>query len=67
MERIRLTPKGLALGLAVEAGFMSRPPTEEQMERFHLFWDGIERQVVPMVIERMKEAEACEAPASEMD
>ena len=67
MEQIRLTPKGVALGLAVEAGFTDRPPSDEQMARFHRFWEAIEEQVIPMVMARMKEAEACEAPANKMD
>jgi len=67
MAEIRLTPKGVALGLVVEAGFTDRPPSDEQMARFHEFWDAMETQVIPMVMARMKEAEACEAPASEMD
>jgi len=64
---VRLTPKGMAMGAAVEAGFMSEPPTNEQMQRFQRFWETMEECVVPMAIARMKEAEASEAPASEMD
>jgi len=67
VAEIRLTPKGVALGLVVEAGFTDKPPSDEQMVRFHQFWDAIETQVIPMVMARMKKAEACEAPASEMD
>lgn len=64
---IRLTPKGIALGFVVEAGFTEKPPTDDQMARFHKFWEQMEQYVIPLVIERMKEAEACEAPTSEMD
>ena len=66
-NKIRLTPKGLALGLVVEAGFTSRPPTDEDMDRFHRFWEQVEQHLIPMVLKRVEEAEACEAPASKMD
>lgn len=65
--RIRLTPKGLALGLAVEAGIMSKPPTDEEMERFHQFWEQAKKHLIPMILKEMKEAEADEAPVSGMD
>lgn len=64
---LRLTPKGMALCVAVASGLIPSPSTDEEMERFNEFWRRIEEEVIPEVLKQRKETEAVEAPVPGMD
>ena len=50
-KSIVLMPKGIALLKAAEVGFISEPPTDDEMKRFNEFWEEMEGYVIPYSLE----------------
>ena len=50
-DALVLMPKGIALFKAAEVGFVSEPPTDDEMKRFNEFWEEMEGYVIPYSLE----------------
>lgn len=56
-DEITITPLGIALGIAVEMGIVSKEDPNV-LVKFRNYWDKVEKYVLPYAFERMKEGEA---------
>lgn len=56
-DEITITPLGIALGIAVEMGIVSKEDPNV-LVKFRNYWDKVEQYVLPYAFERMKEGEA---------
>lgn len=62
-NEITLTPLGIALGIAIEMGIVSKDDPNV-LTKFRNYWEQVEKYVLPYAFERMNKGEATHAGAS---
>lgn len=56
-DEIRITPLGIALGIALEMGIISKEDPDV-LVKFRNYWEKVEKYVLPYAFEQMKAGEA---------